>query len=120
MDYEFTVDRYDQPVAEFSSGFEALGRWFSEQLKDEQAIAELISIIKQLEQQRITHRQFFSADSHLLLTKNEVEAKALALNSEAGEELPENTPLYDDEAYACCGLPDFKHALISWQQFIHR
>ena len=45
MGYEFTLDRYNQPIAEFSSGFEALDRWFSEQLKDEQAIAELISII---------------------------------------------------------------------------
>ncbi|MGK0498450.1 MAG: hypothetical protein ACJAYG_000077 [Oceanicoccus sp.] len=119
MDYDFTLDEYDQPIAEFSSGFEALGRWFSEQLKDQDAIDELLSIVEQLEQQRISRRQLFSADSHLLLTQDDVEAKALAMDNEVEGGLPEHTRLYDDEAYARCGLPDFKQALIAWQQFVN-
>lgn len=118
MDYEFTLDEYDRPIAEFSSGFEAFGRWFSEQLSDQHAIVELLEIIQQLEQQRISSRQIFSSDSHLLLAQDDVEVKALALDGEYEEELPENTQLYDDEAYANCGLPDFKDALIAWQKFV--
>lgn len=119
MDYEFTLDEYDRPIAEFSSGFEAIGRWFSEQLSDEHAIAELFSIVEQLEQKRISRRLLFSADSHLLLTQDDAEVKALALDGEVEEELPEDTRLYDDEAYASCGLPDFKQALIAWEKFIN-
>jgi uncharacterized protein YacL (UPF0231 family) len=119
MDYEFTLDEHDRPIAEFSSGFEALGRWFSEQLADQQAITELIEIVEQLEQQRISRRQLFSEDSHLLLTHDEVEAKSLAIDNEVEDDLPEDTRLYDDESYARCGLPDFKSALIAWQKFVN-
>jgi uncharacterized protein YacL (UPF0231 family) len=118
MDYEFALDEYDRPIAEFSSGFEALGRWFSEQLRDQYSISELLMIVEQLEQRRITRRQIFSEDSHLLMTQEEVETKAMILDEEFEDELPENTHLYQDEAYARCGLQDFKQALLSWQQFV--
>ena len=119
MDYEFFLNEYDRPIAEFSLGFEAFGRWFSEQLKDQHAITELLEIVEQLEQHRINRRQLFSTDSYLLLTQDEVEVKAVALETEVEQELPENTRLYDDEAYASSGLPDFKHALIAWQRFVN-
>tara|TARA_B110000879_G_C10957080_1_gene426029 strand:+ start:172 stop:534 length:363 start_codon:yes stop_codon:yes gene_type:complete len=118
MDYEFTLDEYDRPIAEFSSGFEAFGRWFSEELRDQDAIDELLDNAHQLEQLRISNRQLFSSDSHLVMTRDEVEVKALALEGEYEEDLPENTQLYEDESYARCGLPDFKCALIAWQKFV--
>ncbi|WP_019531377.1 YacL family protein [Dasania marina] len=119
MDYEFTLDEYDRPVAEFSSGFEALGRWLSEEVgSDEQQLQELLDIIEQLQQQRITSRQLFGRDAQLTLNHNEVEAVALALSEDADYELPEDTQLYKDESEASCGLLDFKEAVLAWQKYI--
>jgi len=119
VDYEFTLDEYDQPVAEFSMRFEALGRWLSEELgSDQQRIEELLDIIRQLEQQRLNSRELFGKDFQLSINSHEVKVFALALESTVDEELPENTKLYDDELYAACGLQDFKHALLSWQDFV--
>ncbi|MFT5690890.1 MAG: hypothetical protein ACI92E_000213 [Oceanicoccus sp.] len=125
MDYEFTLDEYDRPIAEFSMGFEALGRWLTEELGSEQHnIDDLLDIVIQLEQKRITSRQLFGEDSKLVIDQDQVEVMALALEIERDEEsdnvqtLPENTRLYDDESYAHCGLQDFKQALLSWQEFV--
>ncbi|MEH6556896.1 MAG: YacL family protein [Oceanicoccus sp.] len=118
MDYEFTLDEYDRPVAIFSSGFEALGRWFTEELNDHEFIHELLSIVEQLEQHRIQRRQLFGSDSHLDIDQDEVTVTATALGSDADEDLPEGTRLYDDESVASCGLQDFKQVLLSWQDFV--
>jgi uncharacterized protein YacL (UPF0231 family) len=118
MDYEFTLDEYDRPVAIFSSGFEALGRWFTEELNDHELIHELLGVVEHLEQQRIQRRQLFGRDSQLDIDQDEVTVTATALGSDAYEELPEGTRLYDDEAAASCGLQDFKQALLSWQDFV--
>lgn len=125
MDYEFTLDEYDRPIAEFSMGFEALGRWLTEELGSEQHnIDDLLDIIIQLEQKRINSRQLFGEDSKLLIDQEQVEVMALALeigddeDSDDKPALPENTRLYDDESYANCGLQDFKQALLSWQEFV--
>ena len=119
MDYEFTLDEYDKPIAEFSSGFESFGRWFSEALgSDEQQIDGLLGIIEQLEQKRINSRQLFTEDAQLTINCDEVEVRAQALDVETDLELPEDTRFYDDESHASCGLPDFKQALLSWQKFV--
>lgn len=129
MDYEFTLDEYDRPIAEFSMGFEALGRWLTEELgADQHNIDDLLDIIIQLEQKRIGSRQLFGEDSKLVIDREQVEVMALALeiddsdvdgeDSDNSPTLPENTRLYDDESYAHCGLQDFKQALLSWQAFV--
>ena len=118
MDYEFTLDEYDRPVAIFSSGFEALGRWFTEELNNHELIDELLDIIEQLEQGRIERRQLFGNDSQLDIDQDEVVVTASALSSDAPAEIPEGTRLYDDEGQASCGLQDFKYALSSWQNFV--
>ena len=119
MDYEFSLDEYDRPIAEFSMGFEALGRWLSEELGNDQLlIEELLDIIQQLEQQRVNDRLLFGENFQLAINQHEVTVTALALDGEPAQELPEDTRLYDDELYASCGLPDFKQALLSWQVFV--
>lgn len=118
MDYEFTLDEYDRPSALFSSGFEALGRWFTEELSNHEMINELLDIVEQLEQHRIQRRQLFGRDSHLDIDQDEVTVTASALDSDIQEEIPEGTRLYDDEANASCGLQDFKQALLGWQAFV--
>jgi hypothetical protein len=119
VDYDFTFDEYDKPVAEFSMGHEAIGTWFSDELgANQQRIDELVDIIDQLVHHRIQQRQIEGTEYQLRLNQENVEVIALSLGLEVDEELPEDTQLYDEESYAECGLEDFQEALISWQEFI--
>ncbi len=119
MDYDFTFDEYDKPVAEFSMGHEAIGTWFSQELgSNQQRIDELIDIIDQLVHHRIQQRLIEGTEYQLRLNQEDVEVVALSLGLEVDEELPEDTHLYDAESYAECGLEDFQEALVSWHEFI--
>ncbi len=119
MDYDFSFDEYDKPVAEFSMGHEAIGTWFNDELgKNEQRIEEIIEILDQLVNRRIQQRQIEGTEYKLRMNQENVEVIALSLGLELDEELPENTNVYEDESFAECGLEDFQEALISWQEFI--
>lgn len=122
MDFEFTLDEYDRPIAEFSTGFEALGRWITEELAaDQDAIDGLLDILQQVTDKRVASRQLFSEDMQLNINASEVEVIALALNDDYDEQnLPENTQLYDDESHAICGLPDFLQSVLAWREFALR
>lgn len=120
MDYDFTFDEYDKPIAEFSMGHEAIGSWFNDELgTNQQRIEELVDILEQLVSHRIQQRQVDGTEYQLRMNQEDVEVRALSLGMEVDdEELPENTNLYDNESYAECGLEDFQQVLISWQEFI--
>lgn len=119
MDYEFSFDEYDKPVAEFSMGHEAMGSWFSDELgANKQRIEELIEIIDQLINRRIEQRLIEGTEYQLRLNQEDAEVRALSLDIDIDEELPENTNLYDEESFSECGLEDFQQALQSWQEFI--
>jgi uncharacterized protein YacL (UPF0231 family) len=120
VDYDFTFDEYDKPIAEFSMGHEAIGSWFNDELgTNQQRIEELVDILEQLVSRRIQQRQVDGTEYQLRMNQEDVEVRALSLGMEVDdEELPENTNLYDNESYAECGLEDFQQVLISWQEFI--
>lgn len=119
MDYDFSFDEYDKPIAEFSMGHEAMGSWFSDELGgNQQQIEELLDIIDQLLNSRIQQRQIEGTEFQLRLNKEEAEVRALSLNLDIDEELPEDTNLYDEELFSGCGLEDFQEVLYSWQEFI--
>lgn len=119
MDYDFTFDEYDKPIAEFSMGHEAIGSWLSDELgANQQRIEEIIEILDQLANRRIQQRQIEGTEYQLRMNQEDIEVIALSLELAVDEELPEDTSLYDEESYAECGLEDFQQALISWQEFI--
>ncbi|SIS59091.1 YacL family protein [Neptunomonas antarctica] len=119
MDYEFTVDDIGRPVAKFSMGAEAIGRWMSEEIRANQhEIDTLLGIIEQLEQRMIGQHQQRGSEFQLRLNQYEIEVLALVLDLDMDDELPEETNLYDEESYAGCGLQDFKEALLSWREFV--
>ncbi len=119
MDYDFSFDEYDKPIAEFSMGHEAMGSWFSEELgANQQRIEEIIDIVDQLIHRRIQQRQIEGTEYQLRMGQEDVEVRALSLELDIDEELPEDTNLYDEESFSECGLEDFQQALISWQEFI--
>ncbi len=119
MDFEFTYDEYRQPVARFSLGHEALGRWFSQELcSSRRRIEDLLDIIQQFEINRCGNHQILGSEFQLVVNHDEIEVIALALDFDPDGELPEDTSLYNEESYAECGLQDFKQALLSWQAFV--
>jgi uncharacterized protein YacL (UPF0231 family) len=119
VDYDFSFDEYDKPVAEFSMGHEAMSSWFSNELgANEQRIEEIIEIIDQLINRRIEHRLIEGTEYQLRLNQTDAEVRSLSLDIDFDEELPENTNLYDEESFSECGLEDFQQALQSWQEFI--
>lgn len=120
MDYDFTIDENDEPVARFSIGHEAIGRWFTEELAiDSLRINELLSMIDQCQQGLIKRHSMMGRLFQLIINEDEVEVVALALNADVDEaDLPEDTNVFDQELQAECGLEDFKGALLSWQTFV--
>ncbi len=119
MDYDFSFDEYDKPIAEFSMGHEAMGSWFSDELgANQQRIEELCDIIEQLISRRIQQRLIEGTEYQLRLSQEDAEVRALSLDLDIDEELPEDTHLYDEESFSECGLEDFQQALLSWQAFI--
>lgn len=120
MDYEFTIDDDEQPVAKFSLGHEAIGRWLSEELcSNQHIITELLDNIRRLEQQEIHQHHVRGSEFHLRLNRDQIEVIGLVLDIDVDEELPENTSLYDHELYAECGLQDLKQAVLGWQGFVY-
>lgn len=119
VDYDFTFNEYDKPIAEFSMGHEAMGTWFNDELgANQQRIEELVDIVDQLINRRIEQRLIEGTEYRLRMNQEDVEVVALSLGLEVDEELPENTNVYEDESHAECGLEDFQDALVSWQEFI--
>lgn len=119
MDYDFSFDEYDKPVAEFSMGHEAIGTWFTDELgTNQQRIEELIEITDQLISRRIEQRLIEGTEYQLRLNQEDAQVRALSLDVDIDEELPENTNFYDEESFAECGLEDFQQAVQSWQEFI--
>lgn len=119
VDYDFTFDEYDKPIAEFSMGHEAMGTWFNDELgANQQRIEELVDIVDQLVNRRIEQRLIEGTEYRLRMNQQDVEVVALSLGLDVDEELPENTNVYEDESHAECGLEDFQDALVSWQEFI--
>lgn len=119
MDYKFSFNEYNRPLAEFTMGHEAIGRWFSEELSDnKQRIDALLDIIQLLEENRIFNHQIIGAEFQLRLSQDEIVVIALALEVDVDDELPEDMELYDEESFAECGLQDFKQAVNSWHEFV--
>jgi len=125
MDYEFKRDLYGHYQAEFSMGHEALGRWLTEEIDNNQIkINALLNKLKGLQQQLCLEHQLLGREFMLEMNQDGIEIRAIQLdeasdnssdylNDNASEEL---SP-YDQESYACCGLDDFQQLLVAWQRF---
>jgi len=119
MDYEYTIDEFGKLSAQFSSGYEAMGLWFNEEIENNQAvISDLLDRIDQLEQRKKSYFHIEGKEFQLRLHTDGVEVLALALGIDVDEALPENTNLYDQESFSECGLQDFKQAVLMWQEFV--
>lgn len=119
MDYDFTHDIYGAYQAEFSMGHEALGYWISYELRDRSInIANLLTIISELQQRQRRDYLMEGAEYNLHLDQENAVVRAHALDSAFGEDSPEDQlEFYDQESTASCGLDDFIEILEGWQSF---
>ncbi|MBU2862809.1 YacL family protein [Reinekea forsetii] len=116
MDFEFRYNEQGLPVAEFSMGHEAIGRWLSDELGSNLAkINLLLEVIEQIEQAHLAEKTLFGTELTLYLSSDDVEVKSIYGDDE--EDLPEETHLSDSSSTANCGLPDFKQAVEEWLDY---
>lgn len=127
MEYEFTSDEKDHPLAVFSSGHVAFGCWFTDELgSNPQRIEMLLGIITQLEAKTLFEHADNGRTFSLQLNRDEVVVNANSLAVEMADlygepqEIPSGatTDFYDEELHAECGLTDFKAALLAWRLFL--
>jgi uncharacterized protein YacL (UPF0231 family) len=120
VDYHFSLNSYGKPVAKFSMDHESIGRWFTDELgSNMQRIASLIENVERLEKRILFEKEYLGMELRLALNHSDIEVSALALDFDFDGDLPEETELYDTESHSGCGLPDFKQALLAWQEFIN-
>ena len=120
MDYQFKKDLYGQPTAKFSMGHEAVGRWLTDELGNNQKKTQnLLDIVIQIEQGKIGFREITGTEFQLSLSLNNVEVSARATDFELDEELHQDSHLYEGESFSECGLTDFSVVLVSWLDYIN-
>jgi uncharacterized protein YacL (UPF0231 family) len=131
MDFEFKKNINGQPTAKFSMEHEAIGRWLSEEISNNQSkLVQILTLIEQFEQGNIAFKEIIGTEFQLSISHSGVEIKALNLEAAYFDNFNHNTfsgdddhseemELYDKESYAECGLHDFKIVLLSWQEYIN-
>lgn len=119
MEYQFSFDIYEKPIAKLSMGHEVIGRWLSDEVSNnQQTINQILDIISQLERAKIFTRRMAGKDFEISFNQHDVEITTQCFGSEFADALPEDTHIYEQESYAECGLQDFKQLLTDWQRFI--
>lgn len=116
MDYQFYRDVTDKALAECE--IEAFGDFLSHDIANNHTkISQLLTIIEQLESQQKKHHKFSGQDYCLHLNQDEVELEGLFVGFADVDELPEGTE-FEEPLLVGCGLADFKHLLLAWQDFV--
>jgi len=122
VEYQFSYDEYDRPLADFSMEHQAIGYWLSSEVSNNLSLCEeILTVVEQLLAGRIQQREFSGQQFQLLLSSEEAEVRdqALADEKEYAQDLPdESLELYDEESQAGCGLEDFLELMQSWFEFI--
>jgi uncharacterized protein YacL (UPF0231 family) len=122
MEYQFRRNRLEGTVfAEFSMGHEVLGRWFAEQLGDDNRKANyILSQIAAIKIGTINHWQDICGDLTIDIDPEQVRVFANVIDFEEKYELEDAMSLYDAESESYCGLEDFESVLQSWLAFINQ
>ena len=119
MDYQFKKDYLGQPIAKFSMGHEAIGRWLTDELgSNQKALQSLIDIVTQIEQSLIGFREINGSELQLTVSLNGVEVSLIETGVELDDSIDEEDSLYESESFSECGLQDFKQVLLSWFDYI--
>lgn len=120
MEYDFFPSSLGSPIAEFSSGFEAIGDWMSNDIgADVEVIEQLLTMIDQLENRQKLEHEFISAQYLLHMDQHEVELKFKYDVQYSTQLTAEEEHAMSIENGAGCGLTDLKIALQKWREYIN-
>ena len=140
MDYQFSTDLYQQPVAKCSMEHEAFGHWLTDEIgKDTTKLIKILKKIDQLESNNCKHAVFSGTEFQLRLNQEDAIVFSSFLGESPDDQLDDvdsalfnhdqndlgsmgfdtdELSLDDQNGHAECGLEDFKDFLLSWQEFI--
>ncbi|MBV7315827.1 YacL family protein [Shewanella sp. NIFS-20-20] len=120
MEYEFRRNSLDgTATAIFSMDHEVLGRWFTEELgQDEDIISELMNVISTLQEGQAGYFQLVGGEFTLEMDFEQVRIFANVIGFNQDYDLEDGMSLYDAESSGSCGLDDFATALVSWRNFL--
>lgn len=121
MEYQFRRNRLEGNFfAEFSMDHEVLGRWFAEQLGDDNRKANyIISQIAAIKKGTLTHWRDIGGDLTIDIDTEQVRVFANVIDFDEKYQLEDAMNLYDAESESYCGLEDFESVLQSWLAFIN-
>ena len=122
MEYQFRRNRLEGTVfAEFSMDHEVLGRWFAEELGDDNSRANnILTQIILIKTGGKNHWRHVGADLTIDIDTEQVRVFANVIDFEEEHDLDEAMNLYDAELESYCGLEDFESVLQSWLAFINQ
>ncbi|MGI2174768.1 YacL family protein [Shewanella ulleungensis] len=122
MEYQFRRNRLEGTVfAEFSMDHEVLGRWFAEELGDDNSRANsILTQIILIKTGGKNHWRHVGADLTIDIDTEQVRVFANVIDFEEEHDLDEAMNLYDAESESYCGLEDFESVLQSWLAFINQ
>jgi uncharacterized protein YacL (UPF0231 family) len=121
MDYQFRRNRLEGTVfAEFSMDHEVLGRWFAEQLGDDNRQANyILTQIAAIKLGSIHQWRDIGGDLTIDIDTEQVRVFANVIDFDEKHQLEDAMNLYDAESESYCGLEDFEAVLQSWLAFIN-
>lgn len=120
MDFQFTHFQ-GNVMAKCSMEHIAVANWFNTELPNN---SDLISTALNAIQQAKKHlceqdMTLIGKEYSLFINADEVMVRANNLAFTASDELEPDFHYYDEESIAFCGLEDFEHFLLAYQDFIH-
>lgn len=120
MEFDFKRNRLTGTVmAEFSMDHEVFGRWLTEELGDNLALAkQVLAKIELLMDGELSHWHLTGGDLTLAADNEQVRIFVSAIDFDEDFDIEDGMNLYDMESESYCGLEDFHHALSQWISFL--
>ena len=120
MEFDFKKDYLsDKAMVKLSMGHEAFGTWLEQEGQNKKWVENLLLVIEQLQQRKITEYKLAGSEFGLYLNTDEAKISNHSLHGAEGSlEDANDLNFYDQEIQAECGLEDFLSLLESWNDFI--
>lgn len=144
MDYQFSLDALNRPIAHCSMDHEAFADWLTHDLgRNHQQLTQILEQVDALLAKRARHYQVQGQEYQLTLTQADAiirsqQGSGSAYNEPYGDNISsldhddallfedddaltldtEDLSLDDQHGHSMCGLEDFQELLQAWQEFI--
>ena len=119
MEYDFSLDEYQRPRAQFSMEAVAFGPWFCDECNTVEQVERVLSALARIEAGQQYQYEHTGLEQRLLIETGEVTVCALSLLQDSDiEPHDEMLNFYDEEQVSGCGLDDFKACMHAWRDYL--